>query len=194
MGIIIMGGPMSVNDENLFPWLKDEKCFIRNAIDQNTPLIGICLGAQMIADVMGASVNKNSHKEIGWHQGTLLNVKSIPQLSHYPPNPMFFHWHGEYFNIPSACIIFCKTTACASQGFFHAPNTFAFQFHPEVSDGNIQLMLSHCLDDIESATDRTYIQSVDEINAHSRKYIASSAKLYHEFLDKWHQMNLEKLS
>ena len=99
--LIVMGGPMGATDEQAYPWLKKEKQFIEKAIETDMIVIGICLGAQIIANVLGARVFKNAHKEIGW-----FSVNKIPQADQFalgkslPERFMAFHWHGDTFDIP----------------------------------------------------------------------------------------------
>ncbi|MFS8823264.1 gamma-glutamyl-gamma-aminobutyrate hydrolase family protein, partial [Synechococcus sp. W60.2] len=97
--LIVMGGPMSANDESTFPWLVQEKEFIRNAIEAGKSILGICLGAQLIASAMGARVFPNPVKEIGWWP--VQGIQPANELAfRFPPSIEVFHWHGETFELP----------------------------------------------------------------------------------------------
>ena len=98
--LIVMGGPMSVNDEGEFPWLVQEKQFIHSAMEAGKPVLGVCLGAQLIASAMGAPVYPNPVKEIGWFP--IYGVSSIGRSTfRFPPSVEVFHWHGETFDFGS---------------------------------------------------------------------------------------------
>jgi GMP synthase-like glutamine amidotransferase len=118
--LIIMGGPMGVYDEQEYPWQKTEKAYIQEAIHNNKVVIGICLGAQLMATVLGAEVYPNSHKEIGWFP-----VYKTPQ-SHYtsigkilPESFTAFHWHGDTFAIPDGAVHLFESRACKNQTFLY---------------------------------------------------------------------------
>src|SRR5690606_1983497 len=98
-----MGGPMSVNDEHALPWLIDEKQFVRQMIASGKPVLGICLGAQMIASAMGAAVYPSTQAEIGWFP--LYRDAGLPgAVFPFPPTCTVLHWHGETFDLPSGAI------------------------------------------------------------------------------------------
>ena len=115
--LIVMGGPMGVYDEQIYPWLKLEKKFIKEAISSGKTVLGICLGAQLIADTLGARVYQNKYREIGWFdiirskeaENTLL-AKALPQKA------KVFHWHGDTFDIPNGAIPLARSEACQNQG------------------------------------------------------------------------------
>ena len=99
--LVIMGGAMNIYQHDAHPWLVDEKKFIRSAIDANKVVVGVCLGAQLIADVLGAPVTKNNHTEIGWFPVSLTDEgKKSPLFNGIPDTFISFHWHGDIFAIP----------------------------------------------------------------------------------------------
>lgn len=113
--IIAMGGPMSVNDEAGLPWLVAEKQFIRAAIQQGVPVLGICLGAQLIASALGARVYAGKQREIGW-----FDIEAVPQAGGsftFPKTATVFHWHGETFDLPARAIHLARSAACEHQTF-----------------------------------------------------------------------------
>jgi GMP synthase-like glutamine amidotransferase len=114
--LVILGGPMSVNDKDKFSCLASEKQFIHESINSGKPVLGICLGAQLIASALGARVYRNSVKEIGWFPiyGISSNNKSIFS---FPPSVKVFHWHGETFDLPSGATRLAKSDVCENQAF-----------------------------------------------------------------------------
>lgn len=133
-GLIILGGPMSIHDEAVFPWLAAEKAFIREAVSQNKKIMGICLGAQLLASVLGARVYPNPEKEIGFmplHFTTA--ALASPLFVGFPSETVVFHWHGETFDLPPGAIHLAYTNSCINQAFLHSDRFLGLQFHLEVT-------------------------------------------------------------
>jgi GMP synthase (glutamine-hydrolysing) len=131
-GLIFMGGPMSVNDD--LPWLRQEERLIRKAAERGVPVLGVCLGAQLIARALGARVYRNRAKEIGWfdidqHAGAARD----PLFRGLPSRATVFHWHGENFDLPSGAELLASSEACAHQAFRCGTNIYGLQFHLEVT-------------------------------------------------------------
>ncbi len=140
--LIIMGGPMSVNDEADYPWLVAEKAFIRTFIDTGKPVLGICLGAQLIASALGARVYSNQEKEIGWFP--IINTATNPACFQFPPELTVFHWHGETFDLPAAAERLASSEACQNQAFQVGRHTIGLQFHLETTPDSAQNLIAHC--------------------------------------------------
>jgi GMP synthase-like glutamine amidotransferase len=158
--LIILGGPMSANDEDVLPWLVQEKQFIRDAVARGIPILGVCLGAQLIASAMGASVYRNPVKEIGWYP-----VRAIPTPPGYlrlPEECIAFHWHGETFDLPAGAVHLAKSDGCSNQAFQLDRNVICFQFHLETTIESASALLENCRDDIVPGA---YIQSEMELRA-----------------------------
>jgi GMP synthase-like glutamine amidotransferase len=158
--LVIMGGSMNIYEEDKFPWLKEEKNFIAQAIAANKILLGVCLGSQLIADVLGGKVSKNQHKEIGWFPVSLTReAKDSSIFSSLPGTFTVFHWHGDTFKIPHGTARIAQTVGCANQAF-ECGRAIGVQFHLEYSRKSIDLMLQNCSDEL---MDGEYIQTPDEI-------------------------------
>lgn len=159
--LVILGGPMSVSDERKFPWLIQEKKFIEEAMAKGKIVLGICLGAQLIANVLGARVYKNHSKEIGWFPVTLTKPARQSEIfSVLPQEFSAFHWHGETFDLPSGSIWTARTDACAHQAFEYERRVFGLQFHLESSEQSIRRLIDRCPEDL---ADGRYVQKPEEI-------------------------------
>lgn len=131
-GLIFMGGPMSANDD--FGYLRQEIACIRQAVDRSQPVLGICLGSQLLAKALGARVYKNSEKEIGWFDVRLTDAgRQDALLSGLDSPETVFHWHGETFDLPDGATWLAYSERCRHQAFRVGSNTYGLQFHLEVT-------------------------------------------------------------
>jgi len=184
--LIIMGGPMNIYEEDKYPWLREEKTFIKQAIASQKVVLGICLGAQLIADVLGAKVYKGRYKEIGWFPIKLTSeAKKTIVFRNFPDKFVAFHWHGDTFDIPSGAIRIAESEACPNQGFVYNERVVALQFHLESSHESINRLVKHCADELE---DGRYIQTSEEM-FDSENNFQTVNKLLQLLLE-----NLEKIS
>jgi GMP synthase-like glutamine amidotransferase len=156
--LIIMGGPMGVYDEDKYPWLKDEKLFIRDAIEKDKIVLGICLGSQLISSVLGADVKQNKYKEIGWFPLQIKNNQKI--FRGLPKEIMSAHWHGDTFDIPSGAIHVAESSACKNQAFILNEKVIALQFHLEFTADSLKELIRNCREEL--VKDK-YIQTEEEI-------------------------------
>lgn len=131
--LVIMGGAMNIYQHRDHPWLVAEKELIRQAIHAELPVIGVCLGAQLLSDALGGKVFQNPHHEIGWWPVDFTpEARAIfPGL---PASAVFLHWHGDTFTLPAGAIRVAESTACAEQGFLWKDRLLALQFHPEADE------------------------------------------------------------
>ena len=157
--LIVMGGHMSVNDEDIFPWLVSEKQFVREMIESGKPVLGICLGAQIIANAMGAKVFLNPVKEIGWFPITAGAYLDDSAFS-FPPSETVFHWHGETFDLPLGAIRLAKSEGCENQAFQLGRRVIGLQFHLETTPKSARDIISNCRDELVPSK---YVQMEDEI-------------------------------
>jgi len=145
--LIILGGPMSVHDEAEFPWLVREKAAIALALQRKIPMLGICLGAQLIAHVAGANVYPNPQKEIGWWPIEPAASK-LPAtgFTFHPLN--VFHWHGETFELPPDSIHLASSAACRNQAFALPNRVIGIQFHLETTRDSARDIITHARHEI----------------------------------------------
>lgn len=142
--LIIMGGPMGVYDESKHPWLKTEKELIAASIKADKTVIGICLGAQLIAAVLGAKIKKSPHKEIGFFPIHKTEEGKECNLLSDLPNPInAFHWHGDMFEIPKNAKSFFKSVGCENQAFIYKDRVIGFQFHFETTAKSLKEMIEN---------------------------------------------------
>jgi GMP synthase-like glutamine amidotransferase len=135
-GLIFLGGPMSVNDP--LPYLQHESDFIVQAVARKQPVLGICLGSQLIARALGSRVYRNSVKEIGWFDIHLTEAASNdPLFAGVNPSETVFHWHGETFDLPPGATRLAHSEACRNQAVRFGSNVYGLQFHLEVTPAMI---------------------------------------------------------
>jgi GMP synthase (glutamine-hydrolysing) len=129
--LIVLGGAMNVDEEHLHPWLKTEKKLIGEAIQKGRKVLGLCLGGQLIAEVLGAKVQRHDHWEVGWHP---VKIENSHPLFHFSSEDIeTFQWHGYRFHVPQGATRIATNSVCADQGFIFGDRVVALQFHPESS-------------------------------------------------------------
>ena len=137
--LVILGGPMNVYEEDRYPFLRIEDLFIKEAIQRGKSILGICLGAHLIAKALGAKVFKASVKEIGWHDISLTRIGSIdPFFSQLPKRFSAFQWHEDTFEIPHSAILIATSSLVPYQAFRYGDNAYGLQFHLEVTQEMIR--------------------------------------------------------
>ena len=179
--LIIMGGPMSAYDEAKYPWLIEEKNIIRQAIDQEKIVLGICLGAQLIANTLGAIVKPNTQTEIGWFEVT----RTHPIASWLPERFTPLSWHGDIVELPSGAVGFAKSDITPCQGFQWKEHVVGLQFHLEVQAGTAATFLGL---QSTSLPQGKYIQDTASL-LNDKEQALSSSIVMHKLLDTLHQRN-----
>jgi GMP synthase (glutamine-hydrolysing) len=176
-GLVVLGGPMSVNDANRLPHLTTEMKMIEQALKLNLPVLGICLGAQLIAKTLGGAVYLNPEKEIGWYDVSPTgHAQCDPLLSALRESEKIFQWHGETFEIPKSTRHLAFSSLCANQAFSYASNVYGFQFHLEVDAPMIHRWLRVAENRVEiSSLGGTH--SVERIHSETPAYIERLAQL-----------------
>lgn len=176
--LVVLGGPMSVNDEQQLPWLKAEKRFVRTAVENEVPVLGVCLGAQLVANSLGARVYPNALKEIGWFD--VLRVAATPAQFEFPDRAEVMHWHGETFALPTGAVQLARSVACENQAFQLAKHVIGLQFHLEMTALNMRSMVEHCSAELIGGQ---WIQSAGELLATSDDRYDRTNRLMKEVLD-----------
>jgi GMP synthase-like glutamine amidotransferase len=164
--LIVMGGPMSVNDEREHPWLAIEKDYVRKAIEADKAVLGVCLGAQLIASASGSKVYPNPVKEIGWFP-----IENVPTQSEnvfrFPDSVDVFHWHGETFDLQDEAVRLARSDGCENQAFQLGSSVIGIQFHLETTPAAAETLVSNCRNEIVPGK---YVQSEDDILAASQAH------------------------
>jgi len=168
--LIVMGGPMGIYDEDLYPWLVAEKKFIAQAIRAGKKIMGICLGAQLLACVLGAKVTHNPHREIGWFPLQIsANATDHPIAKILATCTNVFHWHGDTFDLPANAQLIASSQACKHQAFVVENQIYGFQFHLETTEASASALIQHCAEDLDNSA---YVQSADEMLDNKSRFAA----------------------
>jgi GMP synthase-like glutamine amidotransferase len=159
-GLIVMGGPMGVFDHEAYPWLVREKVYLRSVIDRGIPILGICLGAQLLAAVLGAGIRTNPEKEIGWFP--VIRTPNVPPFLSpvLPEEVTVFHWHGDTFALPEGAIRLYTSKACANQAFLYKDHVLGLQFHLETTRDSVAGLIDNCRHELVAGP---WIQSEEEM-------------------------------
>jgi len=177
--LIVMGGAMSVNDELQFPWLADEKRFIRQAVDAGKTVLGICLGSQLVTAALGAKVYQNKEKEIGWFDIELTYFGRSDRLfSELGSRLKVFHWHGDTFDLPENAIHMAYSAGCNNQAYIYKDKVVAMQFHLEPTMNSLKDMIEYGRQELKPAR---YVQTENELL--NIQLIESNKKMLFKLLD-----------
>jgi len=180
-GLLVMGGPMSVNDEADYPWLKTEDRLLKEALALDFPTLGICLGSQLIAKAAGGTVRQGPRKEIGWYPVRLTAAARCDRLFRESPETIeVFQWHGEYFDTPPGAVSLASSELYSCQAFSIGQNVYGLLFHLEVTGQMVKKWMGTFKEELDSV--KEYIrpeaiferlpQRIDELNRHARRLFA----------------------
>lgn len=151
-GLIIMGGPMGVYEQAQFPFLPDELRLIESTLAQEKPILGVCLGSQLLASALGAEVKPGAKKELGWHAVTLSEAASRDALFAGVSTEIWaFHWHGDVFSLPRQAVGLASSKQTVHQAFRYGQNAYGILFHMEVTQAQISQMLVDFAEDLLGA-------------------------------------------
>lgn len=180
-GLIIMGGPQSVCDQDRHPFLRQEMRLIEDTLKCAKPVLGVCLGSQLLAATLGANVYPGKQKEIGWHRITLTDFAAKDSLfSGEPGSLIAFHWHGDIFDFPRGATPLASSALTAHQAFRYGRNAYGLLFHLEVNLPQVLTMVETFADELQSAgLNGTAIK----LNAHS--HLPALQKIGREVFARW---------
>jgi len=182
--VIVLGGPMGVYEEQKYPFLKFETDYIKDLIKKDVPIVGICLGAQLIAKALGARVARNKSVEIGWYKIFLTEEGLIDKIFHDIPEKFdVFHWHGDTFELPESAALLASSELCKNQVVRFKNNVYGFQCHFELDDASIRNWMVGYEDEINAL--KTIIDPakiLSDTNTKFNKYKLISIKIFENLL------------
>nr|WP_320010789.1 amidotransferase [uncultured Desulfobulbus sp.] len=158
--LLIMGGPMNIYDDDLYPWLAQERAFISQAIAAGKSALGICLGAQLLADALGARVYPGPKKEIGWFPIEISPAGQQGLFQGLPASALVFHWHGDTFDLPPGALHLAQSYGCINQAFLFEGRVLGLQFHLESTEETVREIITHCGDELIQGE---YIQTEEQM-------------------------------
>ena len=181
--LVVLGGPIGAEDDPLYPFLADEVHLIHERLSHQKPILGICLGAQLIARALGASVRPMRQKEIGYSPVKLTNAACKSPLAHIGSQPVL-HWHGDQFSMPHGVASFASTVACPHQAFLIGSDAMAWQFHLEVDARRIeQWLIGHCGELSQVGISRQQLREAAKLHA------AKLSKILELVMQDWLALN-----
>jgi GMP synthase-like glutamine amidotransferase len=181
-GLVFMGGPMSVNDD--LPWVVPALALIREAVARDIPVLGHCLGGQLMAKALGGVVSRNQYKEIGWGLVTVADNPTAHAWFGDVRTFISFHWHGETFTLPQGAMPVLSSPACINQGFVLGKH-LALQCHVEMTQSMVQDWCRVGKDELASVRNGQYVQSVGEMQSQSKENITEMRKIATLLYTKW---------
>jgi GMP synthase-like glutamine amidotransferase len=177
--LVVMGGPMNIYQDRDHPWLRKERTFLEAHIAAGRPAIGVCLGAQLLADALGGRVTQNPRIEIGWWP-VEFTPEARERFPFLPEKIETLHWHGDTFELPAGALRLATSAACANQGFLHDGRVLGLQFHPEMTRAVAAELVAECGANLDPAE---FVQPGDTILAAPDAAFAGAQRLLRELLD-----------
>jgi len=179
--LVVMGGPMGVHDTSEYEWLKGEIAFVKSALDAGKKVLGVCLGAQIIAHALGGQVTKNPVREIGWFPVQCASNLPKPWSDFLPSEFVAFHWHGETFSLPTNAILLGSSAACVNQGFVWNKKALGLQFHLETTPASAEALIAHSANDLKGEGD--YIQTPEQLRQKAKTNATALNRILVKLLD-----------
>jgi len=181
-GLVFMGGPMSVNDD--LPWIGPVLALIRDAVKRDLPVLGHCLGGQLMTRALGGVVTKNAVKEIGWGEVSVDNNAAARAWFGDVTSANAFHWHGETFSLPAGATHLLSSRHCANQAYALGKH-LALQCHVEMTEAMIREWCEIGADEISGNAQSPGVQSIMAIESQIQLHISSLQKLAEQLYTKW---------
>jgi GMP synthase-like glutamine amidotransferase len=178
--LMMFGGGISLTSKEPPPWVEPEKCLIRRYVDRDRRVLGICLGAQLIAAALGASVRRNREPEVGWHQVSKVDgAAETGVASSLPKSMTAFHWHQDTFEIPPGARRLFQSPATRNQAFAIGDHIFGFQFHFEANERTVRTFVA-----VSSLLQKEgrFVQSEAEILQGIESYLKKQNEQLREFV------------
>jgi GMP synthase (glutamine-hydrolysing) len=180
-GLIVMGGPESVYQLDRYPYLRDEMRLLESALNDNKPILGVCLGAQLLAAALGATVKRGATREIGWYPVRLADAARDDRLMHgLPTEFMAAHWHSDVFDLPNATAALASSEMTAVQAFRYGDNAYGLLFHAEITEERLGKLVSEFAEDLK----RVGIDG-DSYVAHAPEYLPALSKIGATIFSRW---------
>jgi GMP synthase (glutamine-hydrolysing) len=185
-GLVVFGGWMGVYEADRYPHIKVECQLIEAALKRDIPVLGICLGSQILAHVLGANVRKHEEKEVGWHDVELTEEgRADPLLSHFGQRQRMFQMHGDTFDIPPGAVHLARSAICPGQAFRFGKKAYGLQFHLEVDQAMIDrfLLVPENREEVEAFGGKQAIAKLEtETHQHLARSIELSRRTFLEFV------------
>ncbi len=182
--LVVMGGPMGVNDVAEYPWLTREKAFIKEAIGRDKVVVGICLGAQIISECLGGVVRKNKFREVGWFPVSLTPPAwEHPIFKTLPATFDALHWHGDTFSIPKGALHIASSEGCPNQAFIYDERVIGLQFHLETTPESLEDIMGGSPGDMEAGEGEPYVQGPQEIKEKAKGLLEGLKKNLFKLMD-----------
>jgi GMP synthase (glutamine-hydrolysing) len=183
-GLIVMGGPMGVYETDRFPFLREEIRLMESFLKAQKPILGVCLGSQLLARALGADVKKGRQKEIGWYQVELgAASRQDPLWRGQPARFVAFHWHGDLFDLPHDAALLASSDITPVQSYRFGTKTYGILFHLEVTEGHIGKMLDEFADE-----GREENLSAEEIRAKSQVHLPPLQQIGATVFRRWTEL------
>ena len=180
-GLIVMGGPEAVYQLDRYPYLRDEIRLIEQALEENKPILGVCLGAQLLAAASGAAVRRGESREIGWYPVRLAEAASEDRLMRgLPTEFVAAHWHSDVFDLPNGAVALASSEKTAVQGFRVRDNAYGLLFHAEITQERLARLVSEFGEDLK----RVGIDG-DGFVAHAPDYLPALSKIGNTIFSRW---------
>lgn len=180
-GLVVLGGPMGACDDAAFPFLARETTWLAEAVGRRLPVLGICLGAQLLARALGACVYRNPSPEVGWADVSVTpEGETDPLLRHLAPAATVFHWHQDTFDLPAGAVHLALSAACRHQAFRFGEHAYGLQFHPEVNAAVLDDWLPELPEATASVTRKQTARHLQEMTDRCGRLFAAWAAICRE--------------